>query len=313
MSDFAGGTRPFGYIDTNLIIRCADGADNGLFEWLQDMPLHCVYSDTTLSDLKGARDIEARMEVLDALNARHISYSDIHRGCILMEVKASQRMDHWRNLPSTEPIEEALDTFSIFAHGGKSAGMVGEIFDIFAQKTVEQLQTMLANDEELSLEEKAEYQAKVIEKLWETSRVADEKADVVLPEILSRIPEIKPPNVLAQFITLLSKEDSRWFRKALASEQPAFEKYHQAALYLSLLGFGRDKRVRKDILDNAMKGAKADRHDTQHIAYGLNVHLLLSADRGLLRRAFTLAEYYNVPSHMLRRAENGWFLLPKGW
>jgi hypothetical protein len=305
--------RPFTYIDNNLIIACADGTDEGLMAWLQASPLRYVYSDATLSDLEGAQNIKTRLDVLDRLDACHISYSKEEKSCIVTGLKASARLDCVNGTISSKPIEEALDAFSIFAHGGEAAGTAEDVTEIFVKKAMEQLELVLVENPEFLRHSGEEALVEARQAIQESATISVEGDYAKPPDVLSKVFDIKPPNVLSKLLGLLSQQDSQSLRKTLDTQKPRFEQILEAALLLSLIGIGRDKRIRKQNYETAKKGATSDRHDALHIAFALNCHVLLSADRGLLKRAFALTEYYQSPCHVIRRHMEQWFLFPKGW
>ena len=261
----------------------------------------------------GSSEIVKRIDLIDEIGALRLVVEDLDSpNCKLIDQRAFAYLEEQFNeSPDINEFLNALDEFSLFAHGSKSQKGIENIDRKFRQ-AISSLIDDLGNELREFSPSAAQMISEACKNIFDSPMFEkpkhieelQENPDQVL-EDLKHISSIQPPEVLRRILELCPSEMKDSLNDVFNSAKQSFSNLSIAAALVGLLGFNNDKRIQKANYALALKGAKSERNDVQHIAFALACDAFITIDKRSARKHYALSEYLDLSSNTLFVSSKG--------
>jgi len=289
------------YLDTDVVSRLADGLLPNLKSMLTSEKCLPVYSSILLSESFGKPKFDAKIGFLDEINAHRIVVEDHESSDAKIYDERASEIRNWASEGNiADGIERVLDRFSLFAHGSKSGPSLRQVSQEFENEILEILEHLfslsddLPTETERGLKNLTQYLVRSVKFDGEATSKSNHLEMERYVQNYTSVGSITPPNIVQKISQRLPSSQQGEFLKLFGAKTPNVGKLVETAALLGMVGFNRDKNIGKKESSKSMRAARSDRHDVQHIAYGLVCHAFFTGDRRSARKAFVLAEYFGL-------------------
>lgn len=300
------------YLDTDVVSRLASGKLPDFETMICASNLVPLYSSVLISESISKPSYEEKIATLDRLKACRVESDDSHAsGLKVWDERASDYVSRCNESNVPVGMENALDQFLLFAHGSQSGVNRNQVFRQFEEATIKLLEQLYSEMDILSHSYKEPLKALVqgitLERVFEDD-FSSEDNRLELEELVQNyksVASFRPPKVIEKVLRCLPEDAREELQRKIAGVDPSFGDLIEAAVLLGILGYNRDSRIGSDKQERASRGARSDRHDTQHIAFGVLCRLFFTGDKRSARKAFALSEHYRLGAVIAFVEENG--------
>lgn len=300
------------YLETDVVSRLASGKLPDFEAIICASNLIPLYSSVLVSESISKANFEDKIATLDRINACRVEPEDSDAsGLKVWDERASDYVSRCNGSIVTLGMENALDQFLLFTHGSQSGSSRNEVFQQFEEATIELLEQLYSEMDDISDAFKEPLKALIqgisVERDFEDDFSSEDSRRGLedLVQNYKSVASFRPPRVVEKVLRCLPKDAREELQRKIAGEDPSYGELVEASVLLGVLGYNKDSKIGSAKQERASRGARSDRHDTQHIAFGVMCRLFFTGDKRSARKAFALSEHYGLGAVIAFVEENG--------